>query len=162
MLYLYLHVDFEFSLSWFYIAFLQSNFIRKCFIISFRNLSLLLFSWCEETPWPKQFIKQKAFNFRLHKVSEGWVHDHCEWQQPGRQAGMELEQSVCHTEQAERRDWGCWPGLWKPHSLPTVSHLQRPHLLILPKQCHQLETRHSIMWASGAHFHSNHQSTKTL
>lgn len=45
----------------------------------------------------------------------------------------------------ERRDWGCWPGLLKPHSLPTVSHLQRPHLLILPKQCHQLETRHSII-----------------
>lgn len=45
----------------------------------------------------------------------------------------------------------------KPFSSDTLL-TTKSHLPTLPKQSHQLGTRHSHIWTYGSHFHSNHHS----
>ena len=76
-------------------------------------------------------------------------------------ACMALEQYLgayilVHTHEAKRSNWELH-GLFEL-SKPIPPPIE-PHLLILPKQFHQLGTTHSNMWACGGHSHSNYHIT---
>lgn len=49
--------------------------------------------FCEETPWPKQFIKESIF-WRLAYSFRGLVYDHYGREHDGRKEGMGLEQKL--------------------------------------------------------------------
>lgn len=104
-----------------------------------------LFYCCEKTTGPRQLVRESIWLeacSQFQKVSPDHPTEEC----GSRQADIALEQYL-RAYIGNSKDYHHWHTFSNKEQLP-----------ILPKQFHQLYTKHSSMWASGGNSYSNHHT----
>lgn len=112
---------------------------------------------------PRQLkkIRRLCWNSWIQRIR---AHKHNGGEHGNRQAGMALgrqlrSHTLIHRHKAERErvNWE-WHGSFdiSKTDFSDIPFPVSPHILILPKQLHKLETKHLNMWTYGDHSHSNH------
>lgn len=98
------------------------------------NVSLLLFHFCDKTPWSRHLRKYLIWGLQLQRVR---VHDHHGREHGSRQRVMALEQ---------RGNLGTsWAFETSKRASSDTPPLTQPHPLIISKQFPKLRIKHSKM-----------------